>query len=370
MKFDFAFPTRLISGERCLAENRALLAQGRHAFVVTGRTSARRAGVLDDLLPLLEEQGIAYTLFSEITENPPILTCHAGGQAAHAAGADFVIGIGGGSPLDAAKAIAAYAANPGIAPTDIYDPEKRVNPSLPLLAIPTTAGTGSEANAYSVLTLADGRQKKTFTAPDSWPCISFLDPRYLASMPAPMMVSCALDAFAHAIESYLSPKSTVLSEQLALWAAGQIWPILAAEPDAYTAEQREALLYAATAAGIAISITGTGFPHPLGYSLTLLDGIPHGRACAVFDGDYITYNSRTEVGAARLAVFAAAAGTDPDTLARELPRLSAVSFRFTEEEIAERVELIAGAKNYTNSPYVLSREEIYTIYRSHFAETK
>lgn len=370
MKFDFTFPTRLISGEGCLAQNRALLAQGRHAFVVTGRSSARRAGVLDDLLPLLDEQGIAYTIFSEITENPPILTCHAGGQAAHAAGADFVIGIGGGSPLDAAKAIAAYAANPGIEANDIYNPEKRINPSLPLLAIPTTAGTGSEANAYSVLTLADGRQKKTFTAPDSWPRISFLDPRYLASMPNAMMVSCALDAFAHAIESYLSPKSTVLSEQLALWAAGQIWPILAAEPDIYTAEQREALLYAATAAGMAISITGTGFPHPLGYSLTLLDGIPHGRACAIFDGDYITYNARTEVGDARLTAFAAAVGTDLDTLARELPRLSAVSFSFTEEEIAERVELIAGAKNYSNSPYVLSREEIYDIYRSHFAKTK
>ncbi len=368
MKFDLSIPTRLISGEGCLAQNAALLAQGKHAFIVTGRSSARRSGVLDDLLPLLEGQGIAYTLFEQITENPPILTCYAGGREAHAAGADFVIGIGGGSPLDAAKAIAAYAANPTIDVNDIYDPQKRVNPSLPLLAIPTTAGTGPEANAYSVLTLADGRRKKTFTAPDSWPKISFLDPRYLASLPNAMMISCALDAFAHALESYLSPKSTALSEMLALWAAKQIWPVLLAAPQTYSASARESLLYAATAAGLAISITGTGFPHPLGYSLTLLDGIPHGRACAVFDGDYITYNARTEAGAARLAEFASALGSDIDTLAESLPRLAEVEFSFTESEIAERVELIADAKNYTNSPYVLAKEEIYAIYRSHFAK--
>lgn len=368
MNFTFNFPTRLISGEGCLTANADLLALGRHALIVTGRSSAKRSGVLDDLLPLLDAAGIAYTVFDRITENPPILTCHAGGQIGHEVGADFVIGIGGGSPLDAAKAIAAFAANPAIAPEEIYDAEKRAVPSLPIIAIPTTAGTGSEANPYSILTLPDGLRKKTFTAPESWPRYSFLDPRYTASLPVAATVSCALDAFAHAIESYLSAKSTVVSEQMALWTAGQIWPILAARPTEYTPAMRESLLYAATAAGIAISITGTGFPHPLGYSLTLLDGVPHGRACAVFDGDYIICNARTERGAARLAEFARAAGTDLDTLARELPALSEVDFRFTEAQIAERVELIAGAKNYANSPYVLSKDEIYAIYRAHFAK--
>ena len=368
MNFNFFFPTRLISGEGCLAANADLLALGRHAMIVTGRSSAKRSGVLDDLLPLLAARGIAYTVFDQITENPPILTCHTGGRLAHEAGADFVIGIGGGSPLDAAKAVAAFAANPDLAPEDIFDAAKRTVPSLPIIAIPTTAGTGSEANPYSILTLPDGLRKKTFTAPESWPKYSFLDPRYTATLPVSSTVSCALDAFAHALESYLSPKSTVVSEQMALFAASRIWPILAERPVEYTPLMREELLYAATAAGIAISITGTGFPHPLGYSLTLLDGIPHGRACAVFDGDYIAYNTRTERGAARLADFAASAGADLDTLIRTLPELSEVDLRFTEEEITERVELIIQAKNYTNSPYVLNRDEIYAIYRAHFAK--
>ena len=368
MNFTFNFPTRLISGNGCLAANAELLRLGRHALIVTGHASAKRSGVLDDLLPLLDAAEIAYTVFDQITENPPLLTCHAGGRLAHEVGADFVIGIGGGSPLDGAKAIAAFAANPAIAPEEIYDPAKRTASSLPMIAIPTTAGTGSEANPYSILTLPDGRRKKTFTAPESWPRYSFLDARYTASLPVSATVSCALDAFAHAIESYLSSKSTVVSEQMALWAAGQIWPILAARPAAYTPAMREALLYAATAAGIAISITGTGFPHPLGYSLTLLDGVPHGRACAVFEGDYIAYNARTERGAARLAEFSGAVGVDLDTLARVLPDLAAVEPRLSQTQIAEHVELIAGAKNYANSPYVLCKDEIYAIYRAHFAE--
>lgn len=230
MNFNFNFPTRLLSGEGCLAANAGLLHLGRHALIVTGRSSAKRSGALDNLLPLLDAAGIAYTIFDQITENPPILTCHAGGSWHTRWARILSSALAGGSPLDGAKAIAAFAANPAIAPEEIFDSAKRTVPSLPMIAIPTTAGTGSEANPYSILTLPDGQRKKTFTAPESWPCYSFLDPRYTASLPVPATVSCALDAFAHALESYLSPKSTVISEQMALWAAGQIWPILAARP--------------------------------------------------------------------------------------------------------------------------------------------
>lgn len=364
--FDISLPTAFVWGKDCVLREAGRLALGRHALIVTGRSSARRSGALADVTAALEGQGIAWTVFDEITENPPLLTCHAGGQLAARVGADFVIGIGGGSPLDAAKAIAAYAANPAIAAEEIYDAAQLTARSLPIAAIPTTAGTGSEANLYSVLTLPDGRRKKTFKSSDSWPRIAFLDPKYTATLPRTSTVSCALDAFAHALESYLSPKSNSDSERMATYAAAKIWPILAAEPAEYTSAMREDLLYAATAAGIAISITGTGFPHPLGYSVTLLDGIPHGAACACFDGDFITYNSRLPEGAARAAAFAAAAGTDVDTLVRELPRLSGVAFRFSEAEIAERVELVTGASNYVNSPYVINRDEMYEIYRAHF----
>ena len=143
---------------------------------------------------------------------------------------------------------------------------------------------------------------------------------------------------------------------------------ISALPETYDSTMRERLALAATVAGIAISITGTGFPHPLGYSLTLLDGIPHGRACAAFAGDFITYNQKSEKGRERIEKFTALIGTKPRALAAFLPGVADVSLSMTEAEIAEHIDLIAGAKNYTNCPYVLSKEEIFDIYRSHFGK--
>jgi len=216
-----------------------------------------------------------------------------------------------------------------------------------------------------VLTLPSGEQKKTFTA-DTWFRAAFVDPRYTESLSWNTTVSTALDAFAHALESYLSPKSTVFSEGAAIFAAEKIWNVLTEYPAEFTPEMRDDLSVAATAAGMAISVTGTGFPHPLGYSLTLLDGVPHGRACAIFEGDFLEYNEKTEVGKARIAAFAAAIGTTPKVMKTYLPALADIGFSFTGEEIEKRVNLISGAKNYVNSPYVLSVEEIYEIYRRHF----
>lgn len=366
---DLYMPTRLFFGKECLTRGAELLASaGRHALLVTGKSSARLSGALDDVTALLTKLGIKFTIYDGVTENPPLSACFEAGKIASNTDVDFVIGIGGGSALDAAKAIAAFAVNPDLAPDDIYDAAKRTNPCLPIFALPTTAGTGSEVNNYSVLTLAGGKQKKTFKADDSWPRAAFVDPRYTATLPIATAVSTALDAFAHALESYLSPKSTVFSEGAAIFAATHIYEVLSKAPTALDENDREALSLAAAAAGMAISVTGTGFPHPMGYSLTLLDGLPHGRACACFAGDYIAYNSRTEAGALRIADFCRKIGTKPRVLAALLEGLADVHFCFTEEEIVTRVELIAGAGNYQNSPYVLSKTEIYDIYRAHFLQ--
>jgi len=363
---DFTMPTQLFFGDDALSRGAYLLAAaGRRALLVTGRSSAKKSGALEAVSATLSRLGIAFTVYDGVTENPPLLDCHAAGQLAREFGAEFVIGIGGGSPLDAAKAIAAFATN-DILPEEIFNDEKRTAPALPIFAVPTTAGTGSEANNYSILTLPGGLQKKTFKAADSWPRASFVMPRFSATMPNSVTLSTALDAFAHAMESYLSPKSTVFSEHAAIFAATEIFDVISTLPEHYDAEARERLALAATAAGMAISVTGTGFPHPLGYSLTLLDGIPHGRACAAFAGDFITTNEKCPEGRARIARFAAAIGTKPRVLAAFLPGVADVSLSMSEAEITEHVELIAGAKNYANSPYVLSKEEIFDIYRAHF----
>ena len=366
MNFSFNLPVRIVSGKNCVKSNPSLLCIGKHALIVTGKNGAKKSGALDDVVEVLSANGIGYTVFDEITENPPIETCFKGGMLGAELGADFIIGIGGGSALDAAKAIAAFDANPSIAPMDIYDPQKRTSSSLPIIAIPTTSGTGSEANPYSVLSLPGGEKKKTFTAPDSWPKVAFLDGRYTYSLSREQTLSTALDAFAHALESFLSPKSTEISTMMAYYASSHIWDIIKDDPTEYNEFMHDRLMCASCAAGIAISITGTGFPHPLGYAITMLDGIPHGAACAVFEGDYIEYNMKSPIGKIKLLEFAEAHETTVEYLAKRLTELSGVKLSFTEEEIARRVELIADAKNYVNSPYVISKDEMYEIYRRHF----
>ena len=149
--FNVNLPTRIISGKDCLAENASLLSLGKRAIIVCGRSGAKKSGALDDVCGVLSSLGIEYTVFDKIAENPPLLTCFEGGMLAK--DCDFVVGIGGGSALDASKAIAAFATNDLTDPMDIFSPD--LKQSLPIVAIPTTAGTGSEANTYSVISLTD-----------------------------------------------------------------------------------------------------------------------------------------------------------------------------------------------------------------------
>ena len=370
MVFSINIPVKIISGRDCLKNNSKDIIFGKRALIVTGNAGAKSSGALGHVCEVLESNHIDYSISTGIPVNPPLLDAFKIGKQASEFKADFIVGIGGGSAMDAAKAIAAFAANPGIKAEEIYNTANLINGALPIALVPTTAGTGSEANPYSVLSLPDGERKKTYSSPYAWAKVAFLDPAYTESLNYSSTVSTALDAFAHAMESYLSPKANALSMMLAEYAAKNIWDVLTQMPDEFSEEHRDMLCYASCAAGAAISITGTGFPHPLGYSLTMLAGIPHGRACAVFHGDYIEYNMRTEIGEKRLTDLASALGTKPRLMAEFLPGLANVDMTLNEAEIVRYVELIKGAKNYTNSPYVLSEEEMLDIYRKHFAQKR
>lgn len=370
LSFSLDIPVTIVNGCGCVRARLGEFVGEKHALIVTGRRGAAACGALGDVTDVLSSVGAAYTVFDKAAENPPLSMAYEGGQLAASIGADLVIGIGGGSAMDAAKAIAAFAANPGIEAMELYDAAKLTHASLPLILIPTTSGTGSEANPYSVLTLPDGVHKKTFTSRASWARAALVDPEYTASLPRETTISTALDAFAHAMESYLSPKSDDTSRLLAVYAARGIWDVLTEFPFEFTAAHRAVLCSASCAAGAAISITGTGFPHPLGYSLTLLYGIPHGRACAAFHGDYIGYNMRTPEGERLMNEFASAIGARVSLMKEYLPALAAVDLSLTDEEITRCVDLIKGAKNYKNSPYVLNEAEMLEIYKAHFGGKK
>ncbi len=370
-------PVKIFMGDECLETSSSLLALGKKALIVTGRHSADACGVMADIDRLLTSLGIPYARFAQITENPLAETCHSGGIFCRENGCDFVIAAGGGSVLDGAKAIAAYAANPDADVLDIYDAEKVSIPGLPLIAIPTTAGTGSEAAPYAVLTLPGGLKKKTFKSKWSWPTYSFVCPKYTCTLSRDYSVSTALDALAHAIESYLSPKSTTESKEAAVYAAREVWDVLFLGKDddgekdsgGFTEKQRQRLAYAATSAGIAISYTGTGFPHPLGYSLTLTYGIPHGAACAVFEGAFIRYNRLTREGKNAIDELAVYMDTTVEELVVRIPQMAGLdNLTLTEEEAERLIDLVAGAGNYQNSPYVISRGEMSDIYKRLFVK--
>lgn len=365
-EMNFNLPTEMVWGRGCIKNNISKLALGKKAFIVCGRNSAKACGALDDVTSALETLKIEYEIFNKITENPPIETCFEGGKLAHSINADFVIGIGGGSPLDASKAIAAYAADPELEMLDIFgDKVKKV---LPIVAVPTTAGTGSEVDAASVLTVS-GKVKKSFKTADTYPNVAFLDAGYTESLNINYTVSTALDAFCHCVESYLSPKSTVISRMFAMRGAQMIYSALGdiAEMNKnidlkLISNLREPLLAGASMGGIAIGTTGTGFNHPLGYNLTLFKKIPHGRACGVFMQQYFDYNSRNDEGRALIEHFCGGLLASPDEVAENIVNWSEVNLSLTDTEISDYIDNVKSAKNYSNSPYKINEDEMREIY--------
>ncbi len=282
-------PTKCIWGNNAVSENSAVLSSlGTRCLILTGKTGAVKSGALDDAKAALEKENIAYEIFNEIGENPLISVCHKAGKVARESKADFLLGIGGGSVLDAAKAIAIYASNPELSPIDIYKREYNRTP-LPVALIGTTAGTGSEVTAVAVLTNDETGIKKSISGPDCYASVSFCDPKYTYSLPYKSTVSTALDAFAHAIEGYFTPKGKGIIKLFAEKCIPELYRCLKAlsQTDSVAEELRDTLYYSSIYAGLIINTCGTAFPHPLGYVLTENYGIPHGTACAAFFTPFI-----------------------------------------------------------------------------------
>lgn len=293
MSWQASYPNKIYFGSNAIEDSAHSLAElGKKALIVIGQGgSARKNGALDDLCKMLQKHSIGWEIFDQVEANPGIDTVRAGAQLARNCMADFIIGIGGGSPLDAAKAIAILAVN------DLNNDELlniKFEKVLPVASIPTTAGTGSEVTPYSILTFPVLETKKNIATPKIIPKLAILDPAYTQELPARVTVDTAVDAYSHALESYLSVRATSLSELYAseaLHILGDQLRMLAGNtiPDS---RQREQLLYASMLAGMAISTTGTSIPHAMGYYLTFFKEITHGRANGMIMPAYMEFNLR------------------------------------------------------------------------------
>lgn len=282
-------PVRLITGEECIAKNAALFSGfGTRCALITGKSAAVKSGALNSVTEALSLCGIPYCVYDGIAQNPSVESCMEAGQCAHGFGADFVIGIGGGSAQDAAKAAAVFAANPGIGEEEFYQKAWPHSP-LPIVLVGTTAGTGSEVTKVSVLTDSKGR-KHSIHDDRLFASAAFGDPLYTMGLSRAITLSTGIDILSHCAESYFSRKADEISRAFAIRGIRRLYEPLqsAADGTVLTLPQRTQLYEASILGGLAICGTGTCFPHNVGYYLTENYGISHGFASAVFLPDLLS----------------------------------------------------------------------------------
>lgn len=277
----------LLYSEKNAVMNHAdeIVSFGHKALIVTGRISSRINGSLDDVISALEKNNCEYAVFDKIEENPSVQNVMDAVYMGKEENADYVIGIGGGSPLDAAKAVAFMLSHPNEDASLLY--RKSDDTSLPLVLIPTTCGTGSEVTQVSVLTVPELRTKKSISH-KVFADLALIDGKYLKTASLSVLQSTALDALTHMIESFINVKSDYFSRMfvesgLALWRKNiDLLSGGNASDDSYFE-----MMNASAMAGMAIAQTGTGIPHGLSYSLTYKMHIPHGKAVGYFTAGYL-----------------------------------------------------------------------------------
>lgn len=277
----FYMPTKVICEEGAVKKfGSAFMTYGKKALIITGRTSAIKSGALADIKIELDNNQIEYEIFSEIMENPTMEIVVKAAEQYKLSNIDFIIAIGGGSPLDAAKMIGVLLKNTAVDPMDIFTNGSLT--SLSILTIPTTSGTGSETTPYAIIT-HHGLKTKVTPMPRVFPKVSLIDVNYYMTMPVRVTKATAVDALCHLIEGYMVKNSNVYSDGLAIEGIRHF--ALAKEEllsGEFSKDMHLHLAHASTLGGMVISHTGTGIPHGMGYHLTYHHGVSHGKATGLF----------------------------------------------------------------------------------------
>ncbi len=337
MNINFHCPTNIIIGEGCVSSNADVFSKaGKNCIIITGKTSAVKSGALLDVTAVLDKIGTKYVIFDETEQNPSYQTCLKASETAKNEKAEYVIGIGGGSPLDAAKAVAALAVMENPSPEILYSASWGAHP-LPIIAVGTTAGTGSEVTPVSVITTPDGA-KKSFRSADLYPLVSFGDVTYTKYLPPYFTRSTAIDTLAHCLESYFNKTANDFSKAFAIRGLSILISMLEKTAICDTApltfNEREALYLASIYGGLAISVTGTSLPHTLGYFLSEQYGICHGNACGVYLEEFINCNIKW--APKESSSLFESLNTDKNTLIALIKtNLPEINITLPEEKIAE-----------------------------------
>jgi len=262
---------------------------GTKPFVVIDKHLAER-GMADRVGDLLKEAGLEGVLFDGVEGEPPLEIADEGAEMARKGGTDVVIGIGGGSSLDTAKAVASLAAT-GAKAEDCLGLNRVPGPGLPTIMVPTTAGTGSEVTFTAVFIRKDLKKKEGMNSPYLYPSIALLDPLLTLSVPPDVTATTGIDALCHAIESFTSIQASPMSEIISLEAIRLIGAnIRTCVHNGDDVDAREAMLLGSLYGGIGLANAGVTAVHSLSYPLGGRYGIPHGMANTVLLPSVMRFN--------------------------------------------------------------------------------
>ena len=279
--FSYYAPVNLTFGAGTLARTGELAKPlGSKALIVTGHSSAKKTGVYDKVNDSLKAAGIATGLFDKASANPLTTTVEEGARVAKDGGYDMVVGLGGGSVMDCAKGIAFMAKNDGDVNDYIYG-RKSSDVALPLVLIPTTCGSGSEANGFAVLTNPENGDKKSLRCPAIMAKRSIVDPEAMMTMPKGQLAAVGFDAFCHCFEAYTAKNAQPFTDALALYAIPLILdslPRLVAGTG--TLKDWENMSQAATIGGLVIGTAGITLTHAMEHPVSGLKNVTHGRGLA------------------------------------------------------------------------------------------
>ncbi len=295
--FSFSIPQNIIFGNGSLSKLPELCAKlgGKKGFIISG-PHLNKIGMVKKCIDALGAMGIECDAFTETEGNPSTTTVDKATEKYKKCGADFIVAFGGGSPLDTAKAVAVLATFGGKI-TDYEGGGKVAGPVVPMIAIPTTAGTGSEVTSFSVITDHSRNYKLTVSSNYLLPEYAILDPELIYSVPFKTAAACGVDAMVHALEAYISLAASPFSEMFSLKALELIGrSIRAYVANRSNKKSAEDMMLGSLLAGIAFSHARLGDVHAMSHPVSAYFDVPHGVANAIILPEVVSFNALSDTG--------------------------------------------------------------------------
>jgi alcohol dehydrogenase class IV len=377
--FSYFAPTEIVFGCGRIQEIGKIAAGfGRRVLLVTGHTSPEKIPLYDKVKELLAGAGVAAAHFDGVIPNPTTAVVTIGAEVARTFRADVVIGLGGGSSMDTAKAIAVEAMHPGTAWDYLHYTAGPTKKTLPIIAVGTTAGTGSQITPCAVITKSESRDKSAIWHKNIFPRVALVDPELTVSMPKKVTAKTGFDAFCHNFEALLSVNANPLTRVLSLDAIRIIAAFLPkALEDGSDIEARSRMAWADTLGGLVIASAGVTLPHGLGMQIGgHCPRVSHGEALAVQYPEFTRYtwsSAKEQFAAVGRILNPALVSVDDEAAAEKCCNaiddflrkiglfIDLKSLGVTKEEIraiADRGQVLG---DYKNNPRIASIDEMYDM---------